>query len=157
VRDARPRDLDRLVELWSDLAAHHARVDPLFEMRPDAGPWVRELLAAGLRNRDAATFVWEVSGGTGPIELVGFCTLRIDRAPSIQYETERAEITDLGVSPAQRRRGIGRALVAAARDWLAARGVERVEVRVATGNLEGQAFWRALGFDDFVDVLHRRL
>jgi ribosomal protein S18 acetylase RimI-like enzyme len=157
VRDAHPRDLDRLVELWSDLADHHARVDPLFELRSDAGPRVRELLAAGLRGPDAATFVWEMSGGTGPIELVGFCTLRIDRAPSIQHETERAEITDLGVSPAQRRRGIGRALVAAARDWLTARGVERVEVRVATGNPEGQAFWRALGFDDFVDVLHRRL
>jgi hypothetical protein len=33
----------------------------------------------------------------------------------------------------------------------------RVEVRVAARNAEGQAFWRALGFGDFVDVLDRRL
>ena len=34
---------------------------------------------------------------------------------------------------------------------------ELFEVRVASGNAEGQAFWRALGFDDLMDVLHKRL
>ena len=70
---------------------------------------------------------------------------------------ERAEITDLGVREGLRRRGIGRALVGAAADWITERGVARVEVRVAAGNREGQAFWRALGYGDLMDVLHRRL
>jgi hypothetical protein len=35
--------------------------------------------------------------------------------------------------------------------------VPRVEVRVAVRNAEGQAFWRALGYDDLVDVLQRPL
>jgi hypothetical protein len=35
--------------------------------------------------------------------------------------------------------------------------VGRVEVRVAARNSEGQAFWRALGFHDLMDVLQRRL
>jgi hypothetical protein len=48
-------------------------------------------------------------------------------------------------------------LAAAALDWTAERGVDRVEVRVASGNAEGQAFWRGLGFDDLMDVLQRRL
>ena len=30
-------------------------------------------------------------------------------------------------------------------------------IQVAHGNREGQAFWRALGFDPLMDVLHRRL
>jgi hypothetical protein len=32
-----------------------------------------------------------------------------------------------------------------------------VVVRVAVRNAEGQAFWRALGFSDWMDVLERRL
>ena len=36
-------------------------------------------------------------------------------------------------------------------------GATRVEVRVAAYNDAGQAFWRAQGFGDFMDVLHRRL
>jgi hypothetical protein len=35
--------------------------------------------------------------------------------------------------------------------------VPRVEVRVAARNRVGQAFWRGLGFEDFVDVLDRQL
>jgi N-acetylglutamate synthase len=61
------------------------------------------------------------------------------------------------VAPAARRRGIGRALAGAALAWAQAAGAARVEVRVAARNPGGQAFWRALGFADFVDVLDRRL
>lgn len=82
---------------------------------------------------------------------------RIDRAPPILLEVERAEITDLGVRPHRRRRGVGRALAEAALAWVRERGVARVEVRVVAGNPEGRAFWRALGFSEHVAVLERRV
>jgi len=152
VRPMGPRDLDRVAALWTALTAHHAALDPLFSLRPGSDSEIRALLAEQLRDPDAAVFVYE-SGG----ELAGFCSVRIDRAPPIYRELERAEITDLGVRETARRRGIGSALVAAAYEWIGGRGVERVEVRVAARNREGQAFWRALGFDDLMDVLQRRL
>ncbi len=138
--------------LWIALTEHHASVDPLFALRPDAGAEIRRLLAATLRDPDAAIFVYERDGA-----LLGFCTVRIDRALPIQVEVQRAEITDLMVCASQRRRGLGRALVERALSWVEERGVERCEVRVASRNSEGQRFWRAIGFDDFMDVLHRRL
>lgn len=152
VRRAGPRDLDRIAALWTALAAHHADLDPGLRPRPEAGDALRSLLARELRDGEAAVFVWEAEG-----DLAGFCSARIDRAPPILAEAARAEIGELGVRRDARRRGIGRALVAEALAWIAARGVERVEVRVAVGNAEGQAFWRAQGFADFMDVLHRRL
>ena len=152
VRPMERRDSDCVAALWTAIAEHHGRLDPLFTPRPGADAEIRNLIAAQLRDRDAAIFVWDA--GAGP---EGFCTVRVDRAPPILAEVERAEITDLGVREGLRRRGIGRALVGAATDWIAARGVARVEVRVAAGNREGQAFWRALGFGDLVDVLHRQL
>ena len=152
IRPAAPRDLDRLAALWSALAAHHEGIDPLFRQRPDAAARIRELLARQLADPDAALFVCDVEG-----DLVAFCGVRIDRVPPIFEETERVEITDVAVREDQRRRGIGRALAQTAFDWASQRGLRRVAVRVAVRNVEGQGFWRALGFDALMDVLHRRL
>jgi ribosomal protein S18 acetylase RimI-like enzyme len=121
-------------------------------MRRHAGDELRRLLVALQRDPDAAIFVYD-SGG----DLPGMCIVRIDRSPPILEEVERAEITDLGVREDRRRSGIGRLLVEAALVWVAECGVERVEAQVATGNAEGQAFWRSQGFGDLMDVLHRRL
>ena len=152
VRVASRRDLDRVAELWTALSEHHAGFEPLFTLRAGAGSEIRRLLDAQLRDPDSAIFVAEQGDG-----LKGFCTVRVDRAPPIHGELERAEITDIAVVASARRRGVGRRLVGAALGWLRVRGIERVEVRVAVRNPEGQVFWRALGFADLMDVLHRRL
>ena len=152
LRRARPADVPRLTELWIEIATHHTSLDALFSLRPGAEPEIRRLFTALFDDPDAAVFVWEA-----PDDLLGFCAVRIDRAPPILQETQRAEITDLGVTAAARRGGIGRELAAAAFAWAKDRGIERLEVRVAARNREGQAFWRSLGFDDLMDILHRPL
>lgn len=152
VRTARLQDLDRVAALWGAITDHHTHLDPLFTMRPDAEGELRELLGTLLPDPDAEIFVYDVEG-----DLPGMCIVRIDRAPPILQEVERAEITDLGVRESLRRRGIGRTLVAAALGWVRDSGVTRIEVQVAHGNVEGQAFWRSEGFGDFMDVLHKRL
>lgn len=151
IRRAGPGDLDDLVELWLAVARHHAELDPSFALRPDARAEARRLLSRELDDPDAAAWL---AGGDPP---AGFCIARVDHAPPIHEETRRAEVTDLGVRPEVRRRGLGRALAEAAVGWARERGVARLEVRVAVANPEGQAFWRAVGFGEFVDVLHRRL
>ena len=152
LRRARPGDISGATELWIEVTAHHADIDPLFTLREDADAEIGRLLASQIRDPDTAIFVWETDG-----ELLGFCSVRVDLARPILEETRRAEITDLGVRASARRRGIGRALAEAALDWVREREIDRVEVRVVTGNREGQAFWRSLGFGDLMDVLQRRL
>jgi ribosomal protein S18 acetylase RimI-like enzyme len=152
VRSAQPRDLDRVAALWTAITRHHEGLDPLFTMRIGAEGELRELLAALYRDRDAEILVYDEAG-----DLPGMCIVRIDHAPPIMQEIERAEITDLGVRGSERRRGIASVLVDAALEWIRASGVGRVEVQVACGNREGQAFWRARGFGDLMDVLQKRL
>jgi GNAT superfamily N-acetyltransferase len=152
VRRAAPGDLALLTELWIAITRHHEPLDPLYRLRAGAEGEARQLLQAWLRDPDARAFVCEA--GDDP---VGMACVRIDRAPPILREVERAELTDLFVRPAWRRRGLGRALARAALDWVASRGVRRVEVRVVAANTGARAFWRALGFGDHVQVLQLEL
>ena len=150
LRRAAKDDLAAVTALWIELTRHHAALDPHFALRPDAEGEARRLLEAQLRDPDTAIFV----AGDPP---GAFAIVDVRRAPPIHPETCRAEITDLYVVPALRRRGAGRALAAAATRWASARGAERVEVRVSPRNPEAQAFWRALGYGAHMEVLHRRL
>ena len=152
LRRASSRDVATVSRLWVGLTEHHAREDALYQLRPGAQREIERLLHAELHHSDTAIWLAEDAG-----DALGFCSARIDVAPPIHDEVERAQITDLWVTPDCRRSGVGRQLVEGALRWVEGQGVARVEVRVATGNAEGQAFWRALGFGDFMDVLHRRL
>jgi len=152
VRRAGKRDLDRVIALWSALLGHHEALDPHWRAAPGASDERQRLIARLLSDADAEVLVWDEDG-----DLLGFCAAQIETAPSVILEQVRAEISDLFVREDSRRRGIGRELVEAMTGWLRERGVPRIEVRVAVRNAEGQAFWRALGYADLVDVLERRL
>ncbi len=58
---------------------------------------------------------------------------------------DEAEIHAVAVRPDARRRGLGRALVAAALDAAAARGVARVFLEVRAGNVAAQRLYLGLG------------
>lgn len=150
VRRATGGDLAALTALWIEITQHHRALDSLYSLRPGAEQAIRGLLRSMLEDRRCALFVSERDG-----EVVGMSCVRIDQAPPILREVERAEITDLGVRMSLRGRGIGRRLAGAALAWVREQGVARVEVRVVAGNREGQAFWRALGFGDHVQILQR--
>ena len=151
-RRATRADLAAVTALWIELTRHHAAVDPHFALRAGADAEVQRLLGAQLRDPDTAIFV---AGDGGAIS--GFAIACVRAAPPIHAETCRAEISDLYVAPARRRRGCGRALVDVATRWAQGRGAERIEVNVSPRNPEAQAFWRAAGYGEHMSVLHRRL
>ncbi len=152
LRRASHGDLAAVSALWIELTRHHAALDPHFALRAGAEAEARRLLEAQIRDPHTAIFV----AGDGVLPDA-FAIVSVRRAPPIHPETCRAEITDLYVAPARRRRGAGRALVRAATQWATARGAERVEVHVSPRNPDAQAFWRAQGYGAHMDVLHRRL
>ncbi|MHC4507119.1 MAG: GNAT family N-acetyltransferase [Planctomycetota bacterium] len=120
VRGVGPRDLDRVVGLWSALMGHHEALDPHWRAGPGAEDERRRLLARLLADADAAVRVWDEEG-----DLLGFCAAQIEVASPMAAERARAEITDLFVCQDSRRRGIGRRLVEAVTDWIRERGVRR--------------------------------
>jgi ribosomal protein S18 acetylase RimI-like enzyme len=70
------------------------------------------------------------------------------------YEGHRGWINYLAVEPPARRRGVGRALMAAAERLLRAAGCAKINLQVRTGNTGVVAFYEQLGYrvDDCVSL-----
>ena len=106
--------------------------------RSDAkDPLAREDARAFLADGNVLFWVAEHDG-----EVVGFLSCQLVRRRAAPPELLLYEI---GVRAAQRRRGVGRALVAAMDAWMRAHGVD--EVWVLADNDGAVAFYRACGFE----------
>lgn len=64
----------------------------------------------------------------------------------IGHDGHRGWIYYLASSPARRGEGVGRALVAAAEDWVKARGIPKIQLMVRNTNRGVMDFYRAEGF-----------
>jgi GNAT superfamily N-acetyltransferase len=75
-------------------------------------------------------------GGRG---LVGMCTVYLD-IESARFG-QRAWVEDLAVHPDRRSRGIGKALLDAAKDWAAQRGAEHLELDSSDSRADAHRFY----------------
>ena len=64
------------------------------------------------------------------------------------YGADEGEILNLGVAPAHRRQGIGRALVERVLQELAGRGVRTVYLEVRASNASARQLYESLGFGE---------
>ncbi|BEU99213.1 GNAT family acetyltransferase [Novosphingobium olei] len=79
-------------------------------------------------------------------------------AVMVGFDGHRGWVYYLGVDPAQRRAGIGAALMAAAEQWLKARGCPKIMFMVRHDNIATKAFYAALGYEEnAVVTMGRRL
>ena len=94
--------------------------------------------------------------GTAP---VGFLSLRVYDTPAdpTMVPRRRGHLETLVVNARQRRRGIGRSLLATAADWARARGATEMVLTTWVGNTEADAFYERLGYRVLSRVLHARL
>jgi GNAT superfamily N-acetyltransferase len=96
------------------------------------------------------TFLAEMEG-----QVVGFACLRL--VPYMSDDVPYAELTELFVREAYRRRGVARALVAAVRVTAHEQGSDELLVLTGFNNTEALALYQALGFRDYALVMRSRL
>jgi GNAT superfamily N-acetyltransferase len=79
-------------------------------------------------------------------QISGFCTAYLDLL-SVRYGL-RCWVEDLAVDPERRSRGIGSALLAAAREWAAANGASHLELDSAPSRVDAHRFYAREGASD---------
>lgn len=141
VRDGRPEDLEALLPLYDALYRELNGFGLAFTLSPEG---MRGALSAQLRSKLCLVSVAEENG-----VLAGFLSagiLRIDRKLSLPGTHTLGMIHDLYLRPEHRGRGLARALLDRAEDWLAGQGVTLVQCQVVEGNAPGTAFWARQGY-----------
>lgn len=158
MRVAAAEDVDALSRLWLEADELHARLSPGFFRRPE--------LERGRQRASEALRDAEESGhevillGIGPHDAIGgACHLQIYDTPSghTMVPQRRGHIETLIVTEAQRRRGCGRALMAAATAWARDQGATQLLLTVWAGNEDAARFYAALGYRTISQVLGTEL
>ena|SRR5689334_4426771 len=88
-------------------------------------------------------------------QVGGFACVRV--VPCVLYAEPYAELTELYVEPALRRRGLGRALIAYAEQLAREHGAAELLIMTGTSNLAAQALYRAAGYDTYAVALNRKV
>jgi len=145
IRPAEPRDVPALVELWGELARLHERLDGAFALSRGWRRAYADYLSHLLGREDVRVVVAE-SGG----QLVGLAVGRITLLPAFFRQRRRGYIQDVYTREGYRGRGIARAMLDHIEAWLRRQGVRRVELTVAAGNPEAEAFWERAGYRTYM-------
>jgi len=121
--------------------------------------------AASVHDRSAVIALWQAAGLTRPWNDPGSdFDLALSNPTSAVliardgdavigsvmtgFDGHRGWVYYLATDPDHLKRGIGRALMAAAEDWLRQRGCPRLRLMVRGDNLAARGFYRAIGYDD---------
>lgn len=88
--------------------------------------------------------------------LVGERNDKLAASVMCGHDGHRGWLYYLAVDPSQQKAGLGRQMVAAAEDWLRARGVPKVMLMVRPENDKVRAFYDALGYAEEPRVIFSR-
>jgi GNAT superfamily N-acetyltransferase len=150
VRVATLDDLPAVLELRLALLREY-RDSPLYgRLRPDARRRAERLYAAQLVSPSEVIFLAELDGG-----VVGVLRCMLAAGSPLLLPERYGYVSSAYVRPAARRRGVLRALLAAAERWCLERGVDELRLHNAAENAVANATWEAFGFQA-VEVLRAR-
>lgn len=151
VRTARSSDMDEIMRLYRQLMAFHEALDSRLALDWDRIETFRDYLTdVVMEGALCRLLVAEAPTGPG---LAGFILGRLADNPPIFAQSHYGLVSDVCVDERWRRRGIGRVLFEAMREWFREQGVLTMQLNAATRNPVSQAFWRAMGFTDLLDLL----
>jgi ribosomal protein S18 acetylase RimI-like enzyme len=154
VRPAADGDLEAVTQLWHEADSLHARISPAFFRRPDRERG-RQRAHDTLRDAEESGHETILVAVDGNGTVGGACHLQIYDTPAghAMVSQRRGHVETLIVAPARRRRGCGRALMAAATAWARERGASQLLLTVWAGNEDAARFYAALGYRTISQVL----
>ena len=74
----------------------------------------------------------------------------------VGHDGHRGWVYYVAVDPQYRKKGLGRAIMTAAEDWLRARGIVKVQLMVRPDNIQVQAFYETLDYDEQERIVYAK-
>jgi ribosomal protein S18 acetylase RimI-like enzyme len=124
-------DVAKVIALWERCGLTRPWNDPATD------------IALARRDQNATVLVGRVAG-----EIVG--------SVMVGHDGHRGWVYYVAVDPQHRKKGLGRAIMTAAEDWLRARSIVKVQLMVRPDNIQVQAFYETLDYDEQERVVYAK-
>jgi ribosomal protein S18 acetylase RimI-like enzyme len=124
------------------MALHHL-IDTRFRVVSNGENLFRQSYRQQATDRNACVLVADAQGA-----VIGYTIGTVRLMHELLEPRFVGYITDISVAPAARRRGVGRALVAAMKLWYRERGIRVILLRAGSHNPVSLAFWEAMGWSE---------
>ncbi|MGB9134843.1 MAG: GNAT family N-acetyltransferase [Candidatus Bathyarchaeia archaeon] len=152
MRTATLSDIDELFDLWINMQCHMEESNRwIWRITEEGKVLVREKVRQVLVDKNSLVFVADRNG-----EAVGFIYGQVVRRTDY-LPRNVGIISNIYVAKGFRRSGLGRRLVEKLCHLFSKDGVEQVTLRYVIGNVEGEEFWRRLGFEPIITTASTRL
>lgn len=142
VRRARLTDLETVVRLRLALLREHGSHPIYGRLRPDAERRAREIFAMQLASAGETMFLAEL-GDT----VVGILRCVESAASPLLDPPRYGYVSSVFVDPPARRRGVLKALLAAAEQWCTDRGMTEMRLHSVFGDDVSGTAWERMGFE----------
>jgi GNAT superfamily N-acetyltransferase len=152
VRPACLDDLNAIVEMRIALLREYADHPLYANLRSDAHSRAHELFRTQLLSPNETMLLAERDGS-----VVGLMRCVESPASPLLFPDRFCYVSSVYVRPAERRRGILRALLVAAESWCDARGITEMRLHSAASASDAANAWNALGFEIVEHVRRRTL
>ena len=151
IRPAVAADVRRIVALWKEMWEFHMKLDSRYQVTPLAGAWMEDWVARCIEEGRSMVLVAE-----GP-PVVGYILGMVLENPPVVPWPAYGHISELAVTAAERRKGIGGRLLDAADVWFKKHDCAYVETNVSVANEVSRGFWTRNGYRDFIERRRKEL
>lgn len=151
VRPAAEADFEAILDLYQEVDDLHLCLASDTFRRPEELLRSREWLAGIAADPEALLLVSEIDD-----VIVGLVEAAAGETKSLPFLVQKRFVTvyTLAVSSECRRRGVGRALMDAVREWAREQGAAEIRLTVYEANRQAAAFYEALGYTPSTRELH---
>ena len=147
IRKAQIQDLDRILELGTELMISDGRFDPLFKEDWYLSDDGKKFITQAIKGRNQVCFLAELED-----KIVGYASCKILPIDSWR-PVKRAQLVNLIVKQNYRNLGIGHQLMAAFKEWAKNRGAKKAKVETMAMNTEAKRFYEDNKFTSYLTIL----
>ena len=152
IRRALPGDLPELSNIWYEKMVLQQQIDRRFILMENARQKWLEYVTEYVTHQRNAMWVAELN-----TNLAGYLIARLqDSPPGLHPETIGC-ISDMALDIHNPQPGLGQQLLAVARAWFVEHQVHNIIANVPRRQVVDQAFWRAQGATEWMDLMWLKL
>ncbi len=148
IRAVEVQDVPAMADLWHEKIVLQQQSDRRYRLAPDS----KERWSAAVRQ-------WKVDPcyviyvAESECAIVGYIIAHVQSSPPGLVPDQMGIISDLAVGVHSYKSGLGRHLLKPTLEWFGGQNIERIVVNVPHRQPVEQAFWRAIGATEWVDLM----